>query len=77
MPPVAMIPCAVIMTLSTRDMTANTAESGTRLVLIPCLASSYAVWCPVNFGAVSQTITSKFDDSFASMKKLVSVVLVW
>ena len=47
------------------------------VVLMPFFASNWAVRCPVNSGAVSQTITSKLADSFASVKKLVSVPLVW
>ena len=66
-----------MMTLSTRDIRANTAASGTRDVLIPAFAKVDDVSWPVNLGAVSLTMTSKFVDYLASVKKSISVLLVW
>lgn len=62
-PPFAIIAIDDITTLSTRLMSAYTLWSVIKFTCRPAYTSFYAVLCPVNIGAVSQTSTSK---SFAA-----------
>mmetsp|Transcript_81655 Transcript_81655/g.197921 ORF Transcript_81655/g.197921 Transcript_81655/m.197921 type:complete len:215 (-) Transcript_81655:201-845(-) len=72
-PPLAITACAPQMTLFTRAMMANTAESLMTVVWIPASAYTFAVSCPTNVGAVSTTMTSNLRRFAAAFKNSSTV----
>lgn len=74
-PPLAIIAWALKITLSTLDISAYIDESGTRVVFMPSFVKLSAVTWPVNYGADSQTTTSKYISYLASLKNCSRMLL--